>query len=225
MLKRRITAYDLPLIIVNLIPVAGVWFFGWEARSIFIVYALETVLIGLFTILKLGVVTLVKGKDQWSNNGQTSQQSGIFFILFFIAHYGLFVAIQMGLFLSISGIGHQDHFGLFGFFQQIPALLNENTIWVLAAFFVMYGYQFLTGFILNKAYTQVSMSYLMFQPYGRIFIQQFTVIAGSFFLAFGSGKLFILIFIAVKLFFDLRIDYDSLIEKAVKDVAEQSGKQ
>ncbi|MFM9911056.1 MAG: DUF6498-containing protein [Chitinophagaceae bacterium] len=35
----------------------------------------------------------------------------------------------------------------------------------------------------------------MFEPYGRIFIQQFTVMAGNFFLGFGASKIFMLVFV------------------------------
>ncbi|MND08531.1 hypothetical protein D3C83_312060 [compost metagenome] len=54
----------------------------------------------------------------------------------------------------------------------------------------------------------------MFQPYGRIFVQQFTVIIGSIFLSFGAGKIFILIFALIKIFFDVFIDFSGLLKKA-----------
>jgi hypothetical protein len=56
----------------------------------------------------------------------------------------------------------------------------------------------------------------MFQPYGRIFIQQVTVIIGSMFLSFGAGKVFILIFAAIKIFFEVFIDFDLIMKKAAK---------
>jgi Family of unknown function (DUF6498) len=52
---------------------------------------------------------------------------------------------------------------------------------------------------------------LMFQPYGRIFIQQITVIIGSMFLSLGFGKGFILVFALVKLFFDLYVNFDNFL--------------
>jgi len=62
----------------------------------------------------------------------------------------------------------------------------------------------------------------MFQPYGRIFIQQVTVIVGSMFLSFGAGKFFILIFAAIKIFFEVYINFDLLFKKAAKGELEKT---
>jgi len=70
-----------------------------------------------------------------------------------------------------------------------------------------------------------SLMQLMFQPYGRIFIQQITVILGSMFLMLGGGKIFILVFAAVKIFFEMFVNYEALIKKGMKDMEKKSGKQ
>jgi hypothetical protein len=56
----------------------------------------------------------------------------------------------------------------------------------------------------------------MFQPYGRIFIQQITVILGSTFLSFGAGKLFILVFAFIKIFFEVIVDFNGIIRRQQK---------
>jgi uncharacterized membrane protein len=56
----------------------------------------------------------------------------------------------------------------------------------------------------------------MFQPYGRIFIQQVTVILGSMFLSFGAGKIFILVFALIKIFFEVIVDFDLIIRRSAK---------
>jgi hypothetical protein len=81
---------------------------------------------------------------------------------------------------------------------------------------VSYGFRLTTDFILTGDYKNSSLGYLMFQPYGRIFIQQVTVIVGSMFLSFGAGKIFILIFAAIKIFFEVFIDFDFIMKKAAK---------
>ncbi|MFM6926505.1 MAG: DUF6498-containing protein, partial [Ferruginibacter sp.] len=107
MFKRKLTVSDLLLILVNLIPLYCVWFEGWNASEVFLVYCLETVIIGLVNVLKMASVTLfVKQRDVWENGGSTSMQSGWFFIFFFIIHYGFFVFIQTQIFFSVSGLIH-----------------------------------------------------------------------------------------------------------------------
>jgi hypothetical protein len=67
------------------------------------------------------------------------------------------------------------------------------------------------------------MMLLMFQPYGRIFVQQITVIVGSIFLSFGAGKIFILIFAAIKIFFEVFVNYDRILNKTMEDMKKDSG--
>jgi hypothetical protein len=48
MIKRKLTEADWFLILINLLPVYGVWFEGWSAKEVFLVHCLETIIIGLF---------------------------------------------------------------------------------------------------------------------------------------------------------------------------------
>jgi hypothetical protein len=89
---------------------------------------------------------------------------------------------------------------------------------MLAGFLISYGFSMYWNFIRTHQYRTIPMMQLMFQPYGRIFIQQFTVILGSMFLAFGAGKIFIFIFAAVKICFEVFVNYDGLLNKAIDDM-------
>jgi hypothetical protein len=101
--KRKLSFPDYILVAANLLPVAGVLFWNWSPVAIFIAYAVETIIIGCFTLLKLGVVTVARKKDTWYNRGSQTKQPGITFMLFFVAHYGMFVTVQMLLFAGVSG--------------------------------------------------------------------------------------------------------------------------
>ena len=79
--KKTLTKPDLFLIAANIVPIIGAWFFDWDARQIFMVYALETVIIGFFTLVKMGIVTAFRKKDTWYNEGKSMQVSGLFFML------------------------------------------------------------------------------------------------------------------------------------------------
>lgn len=219
LLKRKLTAGDYLLIIVNLIPVYGVWFEGWNAAQIFLVYCLETVIIGLFTVIKLACVTLiVKPRDEWNAGKGSVMVSGLFFILFFIVHYGIFVFVQTQIFFSVSGLV-SDHSTL-GTYRQIPKLLGHEGQLLLFIFIIYYTLQNLFDFFLSGEYKTISMMKLMFQPYARIFVQQFVVIVGSMFLTFGAHKVFILILALVKIYFETYINFGRFI-----DVTEARAKQ
>lgn len=222
-IKKILTKSDYFLIAANIVPIIGAWFFNWDARQIFMVYALETVIIGFFTLIKMAIVTAVRKKDTWFNEGKSMQVSGIFFMLFFIAHYGLFVAVQTGMFVQVSGISSDFQIGFFDFFLKWPQYLGKDAYYMLGGFVISYGFSMLWNFVRPGLYRTVPMSLLMFQPYIRIFIQQFTVILGSMFLVFGAGKIFIIIFAAAKTFFEVYIDYDGILKKSMADLLKKSG--
>lgn len=222
--KKRLTQGDWSLIIANLIPVIGVWLLNWSAKEVFLVYCFETIIIGFFTLLKMLITGLIIKKDAWETTGGSStKQPFWFFMLFFLLHYGLFVSVQMGIFFAVSGIGDEAGITFFNFFSKWPSLLTNDAYIMLGVFIVSYGFRLTTDFILTGDYKISSLGYLMFQPYGRIFIQQVTVIIGSMFLSFGAAKIFILVFALIKIFFEVFIDFDFLLRKAVKGELKGSG--
>ncbi|HYM93588.1 MAG TPA: DUF6498-containing protein [Chitinophagaceae bacterium] len=223
--KRSLTRSDYFLIAANLLPVIGCWFWNWDPKQVFMVYALETIIAGFFTVIKMGIVTIYRKTDTWNNNRSVENVSGIFFILFFLVHYGMFVAIQTGMFIAVSGIGKEYHLGFFEFFLHWPNYFNGDLLYMLLGFIISYGFNMVWNFIRPGLYKTIPMMLLMFQPYGRIIIQQITVIFGSMFLTFGAGKIFILIFAAVKVFFELFVNYDGIINKAMLDMKKESGKE
>ncbi len=205
MFRKKLSFADLLLIAANLLPVYGVWFLGWSATEAFIVYALETLIVGVLTILKMGVITVVRKKDEWYANGGVTRQSGLFFILFFIMHFGLFALVQTSIFSGSAGINPPNS-SMFHFFFHWYDYINEVIGYMLAGFIISYIVRDFIPFILNGDYKTKPLMLVMFQPYGRIFIQQFTVILGSMFLSLGLGKIFILIFAAAKIGFELFIN-------------------
>lgn len=217
LIKKKLSQSDWLLIVANLLPVYGVWFHEWSAKEVFLVYCLETIIIGLFTILKLIITGSIKKQDDWTNQSDvTTKQPALLFILFFMVHYGMFVTVQMGMFFGISGIGSEVNISFFNFFYTWPKLVTKEAAIMLSAFIVSYSLKNLSEYILSGEYRTVSMNQVMFQPYGRIFIQQVTVILGSIFLSFGAGKIFILIFSMIKIFFDVIVDFESIIRKVAK---------
>lgn len=214
--KKRLTQGDWSLLIANLIPVIGVWFWDWNAKEVFLVYCLETIIIGIFTLLKMFIAGISgRTTDTWeTTGGSKTKQPFWFFMIFFLLHYGLFVSVQMGIFFSVSGIGDENGITFFNFFSKLPSLLTKDAYIMLGVFIVSYGFRMTTDFILTGDYKTTSLGLLMFQPYGRIFIQQVTVILGSMFLSFGAGKVFILVFAAIKIFFEVFIDFNLLTKKA-----------
>jgi len=168
------------------------------------------------------LVTAVRKTDIWYNGPSRTQQHGLFFMFFFLVHYGMFVAIQMGIFFGVSNMTSDNQISFFSFFYKWPQLLTKDSYYMLAGFIVSYGFSMIYNFILSGQYRTASLMHIMFQPYIRIFIQQFAVILGSMFLSFGAGGAFVVIFAGIKIFFEAFVDYDRILNKQMDDL--KSGK-
>jgi hypothetical protein len=221
MFKRKLTQGDILLILANLIPVYGVWFLGWSAVEVFIVYAMETLIVGMLTLLKMAVATLHRYKHTWYNRGTTTRVSGLFFMVFFTLHYGLFAAVQSTIFSQSAEIVPPGK-GTMHFFFHWYEYINKDIAAMLSAFVVGYLAKSFIPFIVSGEYKTVPMMKLMFQPYGRIFIQQITVIIGSMFLSFGFGKGFILVFAMVKILFDIYVNFENIINKSMAEMERET---
>lgn len=139
-------------------------------------------------------------------------------ILFFIVHYGFFLFIQLSIFLSVVSIGNESFgdFGAFRFVAQVRDFLSPQMQWVLLLFIASYGLVILKDFVFSGVYKTALVENLVFAPYARIFVQQFCVILGGIFLDFGGGKIFVLIFVVVKLYFENLLDYNKIIKESVR---------
>jgi len=222
LLRKKFTATEAVLIGVNLIPLIGVWIWHWDAREMFLVYCLESVIAGIYTIMQMLVVSFYKKQDVWNEDTNT-KMPGLFFIFFFIVHFGLFLFVQMSIFLSLMNFPGLSDFGsAFTFLLHFPRYLSNDALLVLISFLFSYGITVTQNFFLNGFYKTASLGILMFTPYPRIFVQQFVVILGSFVLIFGSGatKIFMLIFVAVKIFFELVLDFDGYFRNMKFEKAE-----
>ena len=82
MLKRKFTYSDLFLLVANLLPLYGVWFEGWDPKQMFLVYCLETIIIGGYNVIKMIIVTLDRKKDIWGTNDGNILVRGWFCIHF-----------------------------------------------------------------------------------------------------------------------------------------------
>ncbi len=202
------------LLAVNIYPIIGVLFFHWDYFIIVFLYIIETFIIGLVNILKMA-------KAEGSLSSENIKQLGIktsdipetkkmeenegclkfFLIPFFLVHYNIFVIVQ-GIFLFI----------LTSTFDNKDFHLNNfmNLEFIFSIIFLLYShlYSFQSNYIKNKEYKNTSIMILMFSPYKRIFIQQFTVIFGAFLIILTQAPIFFLIIlIFAKTIFDLRAHF------------------
>lgn len=220
MFKRRLTIPEIYLLIINLVPILGVWFQGWDPARIFLFYCLETILVGIFHVIKMILIMLLSKTDAY----ESYKTKGIlilactFLICFFIMHYGIFVFVQTSMFFAVSGIYKGELFSLD--MQTLKTLLGKEGMLMMAIFIIYYILDTIkqgTVFRIDKV---SDIAKLMFQPYGRIFIQQFVLIFGSMFLAFKLGYVFIVIFVLVRIYVEFFMNLNKKMEDSVNEKLE-----
>ncbi len=213
--KKTLNSVDLYLIAINLIPIWGVWFMGWNAHLIFVIYCLESIIAGIYTILKLWISVFFKNRSpiqQSKTSNKIKVLTALFLSLFFCFHFGLFIFVQLSIFFGIigkiNGVPISIKSLMFNFFEIIPLYAQL----FLLSYFISYGISFLKNFIADGAYKTKDTSAIMISPYKRIFVQQFLVIFGAVVLLLDkSGKFIIFIFALVKIWFDVFVDYQQLL--------------
>ncbi len=216
------------LIAANLIPLFGVLFLGWSTFAIVGVYWSENVIIGAINVLKMIACTpsadtiklVATNPDQLRSSSKQVQKpleqqspriavahhvSKLFFIPFFIVHYGMFCFIH-GLFI-FELLGGNAHFrggpldsGVY-FWQRLK---EDNLLWAVGALAVSHLFSFFTNFLYRGEYRRVTVPQLMFQPYARIVILHLAVLFGAFLImALGSPVWMLVMLIIGKTILDI----------------------
>jgi hypothetical protein len=170
-------------LLVNLLPVGGILFFGWSLSALVVLYWLENLVIGLVNIGRI----LASG----AAHGPVGIGGGLFLAAFFTLHYGAF-CFGHGVF--VAGLFGQD-LGMLGPDNRIDLItLAEGALnaapglaGVLAAIAFWKLALFVFTFLLNGAYRTTGPHLEMGRPYGRIMFLHISIFAGAFALAaFGS---------------------------------------
>lgn len=177
-----------------------------SATSILFVYFLETLVIGVFNALKM----------YWTiraDNETETSISNFGVILFFLVHYGFFVAIQSIFVFAIFSIDSNLFKEPFYIFENYTIVLSLKDVqYALPAIIFMNLGKFLSDFLGRKKYLQFKLEQIMFKPYVRIIIQQFVVIISFFFIAFTDAG-----YIAASLLIIIRFVVDFFFESIQKD--------
>lgn len=220
------------ILFLNVLPLLGVLFLGWDPSGIILLFWIENIIIGFFNILKM----LVKGQDIFSWIGK------LFLIPFFMVHY---FAFMFGHFIFLNF--------LFGFQSDgiIESLMNqtgneqtildliyyhcsrlgmpflEAHIWYFISVlnvFLFHAYLFGYNFIIKKEYRNIDLPGLMVQPYGKIVIQHLVIIAGGILLQFFHQKYWIvMVLIFLKSIYDVRAYRKELNSREAIKTAMQAG--
>lgn len=167
------------LILANLVPLAGVLWWGWDAFVLLCLYWLETAVIGFWTILR--VTTLSQGNG---SPGGRSIAAALGMGGFFTVHAGLFMTVHMAfLWALFSGPWAAKIHDARDFIRLIVIGMG---LWIpLAALFVGQGAVFVNDavnrFAFGKALpSNANTGEIMGGFYKRIVLMHLAIMGGGF---------------------------------------------
>lgn len=191
------------LLAMNVVPLLGVLFWGWDAKALVVLYWSENLVLGFFTIARM----LTK-----------SPLGGLGMSAFFCVHYGAFCAVHGLFILSLlfdvdadPAAGEAWPFFLV-FLQLLVNVVREMlaiapNAWLVAflGLVISHGASFITNFLLGGERERVSLGQLMSAPYARIVIMQLTIILGGMgAVALGQPVFLVLLLVGIKTAIDVR---------------------
>lgn len=170
------------LVLANLMPLLGIVALGWSPFSVVMVYVVETVIVGLYTWLRMLLA-------QKTPSGQR-----IALAMFFTMHYGLFVLVQTVFIVMALGVA------------DLWSPDNQRELMIAGAGFVVsHGFSFVVHYLRGGEFREADARLELVRPYGRIFAQQFVAVFGFWIaMSFGEARIGpVVILVICKLMIDL----------------------
>jgi hypothetical protein len=190
------------LFAVNLLPLIGVAFFGWDAFELLVLYWCETAVIAFWTIVQ--VIFLPARMDAFLSPVARSLLGGIGRAIFLSIHAGIFMVVHMiFLWVMFGGEWRNIVSGPVSFVQQ---LIVANGLWIpLLCLFAVRGLLTLGGLI-GVTGDQATEKSVVHDLYRRIIVMQFTIIAGGWVVQLIGGRIGLVVLIGLKILIDLFFD-------------------
>ena len=180
----------IALVAANIVPLYGVFFAGWDAFAIVLLYWSENLIIGFYNIIK---VSIAKVEHPNENIGK------LFVIPFFILHYGGFCAGHGFFILALFGKGvdffdnvmkaHFDKgflvflFLLVAVIRRLLSIITPTQLFCIASLTVSHGISFVHNFLIRDERSKTTVKQLMSSPYSRIMVMHIAIIGGAFLMA------------------------------------------
>jgi len=161
------------LVAVNLIPLVGAVFWGWNVYTLLILYWIENGIVGVFNVLKMA---LAQGPvDTRAGAPEMVKTASRFTLIpFFILHYGIFWLVHGVFVLTLPQMA-----GIAGSVDMARGVNPLTILVAVVALSISHAVSYRLNFIGREEYRRVSAAAQMFKPYGRLLILHITIVFGA----------------------------------------------
>ncbi len=195
----------ISVIISNLLLLIAVIYFKWDALTVFALYIIETIIIGVFHVFKMLIVATLDKLSIYKVQNSPRIGGILFLVVFFIFHFGFFVFVQSALILP-TGFG-----GPITTIKALGTYVNQPNFWVIISFIVINAWMLIRYIFIDNEFEGKEYNDMLMEPYPRIFVQQFVVIFGGAILTFaGMKSVFLIVFILTKTLMELAVASNTL---------------
>ncbi len=181
----------------HLLMLLGVWFYGWNAYSLLILYWLETLIIGIWTVLV--VAAMPKQSIRLFSSPAHPAHTGIGMALFVLAHAGIFMFVH--LFFLQGVFGMEIMTGDAVDTASLVALVLDGRLWLpLAGLFIIRA---LIAIEALRKRDNVDRQLIGF--YFRIVVMQLAIIGGGFLVILLGAQAALIMLVIVRVGFELAV--------------------
>lgn len=206
------------LILSNLVPLAGILFWGWDTFILLCLYCLETAVIGFWTIARAATMSRDPGSTKGRGIAASLALAG-----FFTVHAGLFMSVHMLFIYSLfagpwSGRIHDAR-------EFIRLIVIGKDLWMpLLALFVGQGAIFVNDavnrFVFAKApQTNTDTGAIMGGFYKRIVIMHLAIMGGAFIAQAIGTAAPLIVLVLLKIAIEIRFQMKARKEGSVSPLA------
>lgn len=174
----RVQLSTLALILGNIVPLLGVLILGWRVEDILVLYWIENLVVGFYTLVRMLIVAPV---------------GGLFAGAFFTVHYGGFCAGHGLFLLSLLELAGADWFPqshwagplvfvglLVDVVSKVMEIAPAGWVWATGALLLSHAVSLVVNFWLGGEYRERTVRKLMMMPYPRMVALHVAIIAGGF---------------------------------------------
>lgn len=196
------------LILSNLVPLAGLLWWGWDAFVLLCLYCLETAVIGFWTILRMATMSRDPGSVAGRSIAGTLALAG-----FFTVHAGLFMSVHMAfLYILFAGPWAGKIHDARDFIRLIVIGMG---LWIpLLALFAGQGAIFINDAVNRFAFAKVPLTNadtgeIMGDFYKRIVIMHVAIMGGAFIAQMIGRTAPLIVLVLLKIAIEIRFQIKS----------------